>query len=188
MIYSELRERCVEGVVRQSTNPPPLDRIRMLFDASFFQINSDVSERFAANNNQRDLLRASHALTFTAGSAAIPTEVLKKFIEDGTFNVSTTPTSYYGYRKYPNYLRGCDPRLGAWSFIGESIVATTPATIGGGAIPLVAAATFTAITSPSVPATEDDEFVAPDDYLPDFINAMIQFILGQISEQAAATS
>lgn len=182
--YSEIRERCVEGVVRQSPNPPPLDRIRMVFDASFFQVNSSTSERFASQNNQRDLLRASHALTFAAGSATIPTEVLKKFIEDGTFVVPSTPNAVYGYLKYPQFLRGCDSRLGAWSFIGESIVAIKPQT---GAV-LASPATFTAITSPSIPATEDDEFVAPEDYVSDLINALTQFILGQIAQEAAETS
>lgn len=184
MIYSEIRERVTEGVVRQSTNPPPLDRIRMLFDASFPQVNSDVSERFASQNNERDLLRASHSLTFTAGSAAIPTEVLKKFMEDGTFTVPSTPNAVYGYLKYPQFLRGCDPRLGAWSFIGESLVATKPQ--NGGA--LTSPATFTAITSPSIPADEDDEFDAPSDYIPDLIAAMVQYILGQIAQEAATTS
>lgn len=182
--YSEIRERCVEGVVRQSTNPPPLDRIRMLFDASIFTVNSDVSERFASQNNERDLLRASHSLTFTAGSAVIPSEVLKKYAEDGTLTVPSTPNAVYGYLKYPQFIRGCDKRLGAWSFIGESIVAIKPQT---GAV-LASPATFTAITSPSIPADEGDEFDAPEDYVSDLINALIQFILGQISQEAAATS
>lgn len=184
MIYSEVRERVVEGVVRQSPNPPALDRVRMIFDASIFAVNSDTSERFASQNNERDLLRASHSLTFTAGSAAIPSEVLKKYIEDGTFIVPSTPNAVYGYLKYPQFLRGCDPRLGAWSFIGESIVAVKPQT---GAV-LASPATFTAITSPSIPATESEEFDAPSDYLPDLIAAMVQYILGQIAQEAATTS
>lgn len=174
----------MQGVIRNSTSPPPTDRIRAVFDGSIFQINSDVSERFASQNNERDLLRASHSLTFVAGSAAIPTEVLKKFIEDGTFVVPSAPTAVYGYLKYPQFLRGCDPRLGAWSFIGESIVAIKPQT---GAV-LTSPATFTAITSPSIPTDEDAEFDAPTDYVSDLIDAMTQYILGEIAELAAKSA
>lgn len=188
MQYNEIRERVVEGVVRDLPSPPPLDRVRMMFDASFFQINSQVAEAFAARQDWRELLRTEKSLTFTSGSATLSSDVLKKYVADGTFEVSGSPTPHYGFRRYPDYIRGADPRLGAWSTIGESIVATTPGAIGSGATPLSGAATLTAICSPAIPATEDAEFVCPDDFLPEFINAAVQFIRGQIMNEAAETA
>lgn len=181
--YSEIRERCVEGVIRSSTNPPTLDRVRMVFDASFFQINSQVSEAFASRNDRRELLRTVQTLTFTAGSATLPSDVLKKYAGDMTLAVGTT---IYGFRKYPDYIRGSDPRLGAWSSIGESLLATKPVAAGGGN--LSGSATFSSINSPPVPATEDADFVVPEDFLPEFVDAMVQYILGQTVNVAAETA
>jgi hypothetical protein len=179
--YSMVREQCVEGVIRNSTNPPPLDRIRAIFDASFFAINSQTSEAFAARNDKRELLRVVETLTFTAGSASVPTDTLKKFIADATLTVGTT---IYGFRKYNDYIRGHDPRLGAWTQIGESLLANKPQNAGV----LTGSANFSSIQSPAVPATESADFDAPEDYYPDFIAAMTGYILGQTMDVAAETA
>lgn len=181
MIYSEIRERVIEGVIRRSPNPPPLDRLRMIFDASFFTVNSEVADAFAARNDRRELLRVVDSVTFTAGSAPMPTNVLMKFIGDCTLAVGT---AHYGFRKYPDYIRGHDQRLGAWTQIGESLLADKPSNAGV----LTGAATFSSIQSPAVPATEGATFVAPTDYLPELIDAMVNYILGQPAESAAQSA
>ncbi len=186
MTYAEIRERIVQGVVRGAA-PDSLDRVRMQVDAAFFQINSTTAEAFAGHYEFRELLRAERSLTFTAGSAPLSSDVLKKYIVDGTFTVTPAtgqPTPHYAYRKYADYIRNGDPRLGKWTTIGESVLATTPQTLNVGAIPLVGAATLTAICSPPIPATENDDFEAPDDFYPEFINTGILFIRGQPMEQA----
>jgi hypothetical protein len=182
--YKYLREQVVQGVIRGSANPPPLDRVRAIFDGSFFSVNSSLSEAFAAINSKRELLRAQRTLTFSAGSAALPSDTLKKYVEDGTFVDPAHPSAHYGFRKYAQYIRGSDPRLGAWTTIGESILATKPAAGGLYSGP----ANFTAIYSPPVPTSETSDFDAPEDYISDFINAMIQFILGETGDNAAASA
>lgn len=182
--YKYIVTQILDGVIRQSPNPPSQDRIRSAIDASWFSINSQVSEAFAAKESNRELLRASNDITFTAGSGALPTNVLKKFIEDATFVVSTTPTKHYSFRRYPDFIRGGDTRLGYWTTIGESIKAITPQPVTN----FAGTGTLTSICSPAIPDTEDDEFVAPDDFVPDFIQAFVQFILGQTADMAAATS
>ena len=186
--YVTVREMVVEGVIRRSADPPPLDRIRMVFDASFFAINSQVAEAFAARSDKRELLRVVESLTFTAGVATLPTDVLKKYIQDCTL-VTSDSLAHYAFRRYPQYIRGSnDPRLGIWTQVGETVQATTPEALAGGAIPLVGAATFSAIESPPVPATEGATFAAPDDYLPEFLDAMISYIAGSTAHVAAETA
>lgn len=179
--YAYIREQVVQGVIRRSPNPPPLDRIRAIFDASFFTINSEVADAFAARNDRRELLRVVDSVTFTAGSAPMPTNVLMKFITDCTLAVGT---AHYGFRKYPDYIRGHDQRLGAWTSIGESLLADKPSNAGV----LTGAADFSSIQAPPVPATESATFVAPEDYLPELISAMVEYILGQSAEVASETA
>ncbi len=184
LLYSELRERVVQGVIRTSPVSPPLDRIRAVFDACFFQVNSQVSEVFASKDTHRELLRAPKTLTFIAGEADVPTDVLKKYIEDGTFEVTGSPTPHYSYLSYPDYIRTFDKRLGYWSNVGETFKAKKPIT--GAVLTGVALSTF--ICSPAVPTSETAEFVAPSDFLPEFIDAATQFIQGQMLEMAAQTA
>lgn len=183
--YSYIREQVVQGVVRGSLpNPLPLDRIRAQFDAAFFSINSQTAQAYAADQDRRELLRASNTLTFVAGDSALPTNTLKSYIEDSTFYVAGSPTPRYSFRRYPQWLNGGDTRLGTWTNIGEVIKARTPQPVAA----FTGTATFTSICSPDVPATENDDFAAPEDYLPDLIAALVQYILGQTMEQAAQTS
>lgn len=182
--YKYIVTEILDGVIRQSINPPSQDRIRSAIDASFFTINSQVSEAFAAKESNRELLRASNDITFTAGSGALPDNVLKKYIEDATFVVSATPTKKYSFRRYPDFIRGGDTRLGYWTTIGETIKAKTPQPVAN----FAGTGTLTSICSPDIPLTENDEFVAPSDFYPDFISAMVNFILGQTADQAAETS
>ncbi len=192
MNYATIREIVVQGVIRGASSsprtplvPPSLDRIRAQVDAAFFSINSQTSQAYAAQESRRELLRASNDITITSGSGTLPTSTLKAFIEDATFEVSATPTKKYSFRRYPQFLRPGDTRLGYWTNIGETIKVRTPQPVS--TTPNLTA-TFTSICSPEVPATEDDEFVAPDDYVPDLIAALVQYILGQTMEEAAQTA
>lgn len=189
MIYSHIREQVVQGVLRAAatapkaaTLPPSLDRVRAQFDAAFFSVNSALANTFAANQDNREMLRVASDVTFTSGSGALPDNVLEKYISDGTFVVSAL--TKYSFRRYPDWLRGGDTRLGLWTVTGETMQAKTPAPVA--AFTGTAAVSF--ICSPEVPATEDDEFVAPEDFVSDFIDAMILFISGQSAEIAAQTS
>ncbi len=190
--YKYVREQIVQGVLRGAASsprtpmiPPSLDRVRMQIDAAWFSINSQTSQAYAAQESRRELLRASNDITITLGSGTLPANTLKGFIEDATFVVAATPTKKYSFRRYPQFLRTGDTRLGYWTNIGETIKVKTPTPVS--TTPSLTA-TFTSICSPDVPATEDAEFVAPEDYQSDFIQAMIQYILGQIADVAAATA
>lgn len=181
--YSYIREQVVQGIIRASLpNPLPLDRIRAQFDAAFFSVNSALANVFAVDQDQREMLRVASNVTFTAGSGTLPDNVLEKFIPDGTFVVSAL--TKYSFRRYPDWLRGGDTRLGIWTVTGETMQAKTPAPVT--TFTGVAAVTF--ICSPAVPATEDDEFAAPEDFISDFIDAMILFISGQSAEVAATAA
>lgn len=185
--YKYIREQVVQGVIRsasQSRNPivpPPLDRIRAQFDAAFFAVNSQTAQAYAARENQREMLRVSRTLTFVSGDADLPSDTLRSYIEDCTLVVTGKK---YSFRRYPQWLRTGDTRLGYWTEIGDVLKAKTPVT--GAAFS--GSAAFSSIESPEVPATEDAEFVAPSDYVSDFIAAMVQYILGQTTEVAAQTA
>ncbi len=182
MLYSELRERTVQGVIRGLPVSPPLDRIRAVFDASFFQLNSTTAEAFASSYAKRELLRTPHTITFTAGVGTIPSDVLKKYVEDGTF---VGPTGRYSYLPYPDFLRAFDRRLGYWTVRGDVVEAKVP--VSGAVLTGDASTTF--ISSPAVPTAEDDEFVAPDDFTSDLLGALVEYIQGvMIQEQAAKTA
>ncbi len=190
--YAYVREQVVQGVIRAAAAsprtplvPPSLDRIRAQFDAGIFSINSQTAQAYAAQESRRELLRASNDITITSGSGTLPTSTLKAFIEDSTFVVAATPTKKYSFRRYPQWLRTGDTRLGYWTNIGETIKVKTPQPVS---VTPTLTATFTSICSPDIPATENATFVAPDDYLPDLIAAMIQYILGQTMEMAAQTA
>ncbi len=190
--YDYVREQVVQGVLRSAASsprtpiiPPSLDRVRMQFDAAFFSINSQTAEAFAARESNRELLRVSNDISIVSGTGTLPTNVLKKFIDDATFVVEATPTKKYSFRRYPQWLRTGDTRLGYWTTIGEAIKVKTPQPVS--TTPTLTA-TFTSICSPEVPATEDAEFVAPEDFVSDFIQSMIQYIVGQTAETAAQTA
>ncbi len=189
--YAYIREQVVQGVIRAASAsprtplvPPSLDRIRAQFDAGIFSINSQTSQAYAAQESRRELLRASNDITITSGSGTLPTNTLKGYIEDATFIVAATPTKKYSFRRYPQWLRTGDTRLGYWTNIGETIMVKTPAPVTSPTV----TATFTSICSPDIPVTEDDEFVMPDDYAPDLIAAMVGYILGLSMEEAAQTA
>lgn len=180
MTYAEIVERALVQV-QQKQPAFDWDRLRVAIDSAFFQINSTTAEVFAAVDSKREMLRAARTLTFTDGSATLSSDVLKKYIEDGTFTVTGAK---YSYRSYPDFLRAYDRRLGYWTLIGETLRAKKP--ING--IPLTGDVDTTFIQSPPVPALQNSTFVAPDDYLPELIGALVQYALGQIQQQAAATA
>ncbi len=190
--YKYVREQIVQGVLRAAATsprtpiiPPSLDRVRAQVDAAWFSINSQTAQAYAAQESRRELLRASNDITITSGSGTLPTNTLKGYIEDATFVVAATPTKKYSFRRYPQFLRTGDTRLGYWTNIGETIKVKTPQPVS---LTPSLTATFTSICSPDIPATEDAEFVAPEDYIPDLIAAMVQYILGQTMEMAAQTA
>jgi hypothetical protein len=185
--YKYIREQVVQGVIRSASQarnpvvPPPLDRIRAQFDAAFFSVNSQTAQAYAARENQREMLRVGRTLTFVSGDADLPTDTLKSYMDDCTLVVTG---KHYSFRRYPQWLRTGDTRLGYWTEIGDTVKAKTPVT----GVAFSGSAAFSSIESPPVPATEDAEFVAPDDYVPDLIAALVQYILGQTMEQAAETA
>lgn len=187
MDYKTIREQVVQGVIRSAsqarnpTVPPPLDRIRSQFDASFFAVNSQTAQAFAAQQNKREMLRVASTVTFVSGDADLPDNVLESYLEDGTFFITGKK---YSFRRYPDWLRGGDPRLGLWTVVGTTVKAKTPQPV----TLLTGTAAMTFICSPPVPATEDDDFDAPSDFISDFVAAEIQFILGQTVETAAQTA
>lgn len=186
--YAYIRESCVQGVLRRlstqprtPTIPPPLDRIRAMFDGSFLAVNSTVSEVFAANESKRELLRGVDNLSFSAGDAAIPSNTLKKFIEDCTLSFSGVQ---YSFRRYPQWLGASSPQLGLWTSQGETLKAKSK-------IPVTAASgtgVFSSIKSPEIPSSESATFDAPDDFINDFVPAMSQYILGQLMQEAAESA
>lgn len=189
--YSYVREQCIQGVIRAAAVNPrsnlipvPLDRIRAIFDASFFSVNSAVANVFASKQDSREMLRVVNTVTFASGDAVLPDNVLEKFIPDGTLFITGSPTPRYSFRRYPDWLRGGDPRLGLWTVIGTTMKAKTPQPVSA----YSGSATYTAICSPAMPATENASFNAPDDFVSDFIEAMTEFIRGQITEVAATTA
>lgn len=182
MTYAEVIERIIQGV--QAKRPElSLDRLRVQADAAFPQINNQVSEAFAADQNRREMLRRLENVTFTDGEADLPSTVLKKFFDDAVLSITNQRTTF---RRYPDYARGGDSRLTTWSSYGETLFCTEAAVVGVDTTPYTGAATLLAICAPAIPATENAEFVAPDDYVPDFIDAGIAFLLTPESLNAAA--
>jgi hypothetical protein len=155
-----------------------------LIDGSFFQINSQTAEAFAADESRRELLRATKTLTFTAGTTALPSDALKKFIFDATFVETSNPSRRYAFRQWPAYLRSADKRLGYWSTIGETVGAKVPTS----AAPLSGSVSLTCACSPAVPVTETDPYIAPDDFIPELIDTGIDFIRGALLAKAAETA
>lgn len=167
--------------------PPSLNRLRAVVDAAFPQINSQVSQEYAAAESKRNQLRTVKSLTFAGGTAALTDDVLRSYLDDCTLLVSGVAYAYR--REYADFLANVQSRLGIWSTNGATIYANTPATAGSGSTGYVGAASFVCIASPAIPSTEDDEFVCPPDYTSDFIDSFIDFILsGKTMNQAAATA
>lgn len=187
MIYSEVRDRIVFGVIRRATSPPSLNRLRAVVDAAFPQINSQVSQEYAASDSKRNQLRAVKSLTFSGGTATLADDVLRSYLDDCTLSVAGVAYAYR--REYADFLANVQTRLGVWSTNGATIYANTPATAGSGSTGVVGAALFTCIASPAIPTLETDAFVAPPDFVSDFIDAFQDYILsGKTMNQAAATT
>lgn len=175
MIYSEVAERIIQGVLRAK---PDVSRARLLMqiDAAFPRINQEISVAFAANEDQRPLLRKDEALVFIGGSIGIPASVLKDYLRDATLVLSTGDTASL-VEPYADYLRVRDNRLAYWSYSNLLISAKNNATNGGGAY--AGAATLTCIKSPDVPTLATDTFVAPEEFVSMFTTAFIEYLLGQ---------
>lgn len=180
--YAEIVERVVQGVQRLK---PGMSRaaITMQIDAAFPQINNQVSQEYAAVEDNRKVLRKNVALTFAGGVIAVPSNVLLKYLKDATLVLSTGEKAAL-IEPYDDFLRVRDNRLPWWSFNNSVLNAINSATNGGGAY--AGSATLTCIASPDIPALATDPFTGPDDYTPDLIDAMISFLTGK-TEEAAST-
>lgn len=195
MIYSELIERVVQGVVRavpknaKTPDPPPLDRLRMRADAAFPQINSQVAEAFAGRAGHRRLLRSEVSLTFnSSGLATLPTTVLKKFVDD--FELIVTPNSgqpaiYMGYLDATEFRRTQDKRMGKWKIDGLTVTARLPGVGGALVTASVASTVLSCISAPAVPAAAGEAYLAPDDMVPEVIDALINYLMGVTAENAS---
>lgn len=193
MIYSEVIERAVQGVLRaipknaKTPDPPPLDRLRMRAEAAFPQINIQVAEAFSAKASRRALLRSNVSLTFTAGIATLPATVLKKFIKDAQLIVVPNSGSpiYMAYLDAPDYQRTQDPRLGKWKIDGLTVTAALPALAGALVTASMASTVMNCVSAPAVPATAATEYAAPSDMVSEVIDALIQYLLGETVKDAA---
>lgn len=182
MTYAEIVERVIQGVMRVK---PGASRaaVTMQIDAAFPQINNQVSQEYAANEDNRVVLRKNVSLTFAGGVIAIPENVLRKYLKDATLMLSTGEVAAL-IEPYADFLRVRDGRLPWWAFNNLVVNAINSLANGGGAY--TGAATLTCIASPDIPATSATAFAAPDDYVPDLIDALILFIVGTTENQAAA--
>lgn len=186
MLYSEVVERIIQGVQR-SRPDASRGRLTTEIDAAFPQINSQVSEAFAAREDKRPLLgRVFASVTFSAGSATMPAGVLEKYLKDAsltiTFNGALTRLSYRW--PYTDFDRNGESRLGYWAANGTTLKAKTPSPV----IPYVGTGILVAIASPAIPTTASDPFVAPEDYTPEFIATFIEYLLGKTEDKAAEES
>jgi len=152
----------------------------MQIDAAFPRINDEVSNRFAANEDQRALIRKDESLTFVGGSIGIPAGVLKDYLKDATLVLSTGEVASL-VEPYADYLRTRDGRLAWWSYSNLLISAKSSAMNGGGAY--AGAATLTCIKSPDIPTLATDPFVAPEEFLTMFASVFIEYLLGQPEEK-----
>ncbi len=188
------------GVIRRAPDAISLNHLRAVVDAAFPQVNSDVAEEYASDNDKRNELRVTKDLTFavdpdnpSVGLATLPDGLLKKYLNDCSLRVGVAtlvPLQKYAYRPvYDDFLNGGDSRLGRWSTNSNIIGATKPATVGVGPTALTGAAKFICICSPDIPVLETDEYAAPDDFVPDFIDSFIDWILaGKTMTQSASTA
>lgn len=174
MIYSEVVERIVQGVLRAKPDASR-GRLLMQIDAAFPQINDEVSNAFAANEDRRALIRKDESLTFVGGSIGIPAGVLKDYLKDATLVLSTGDTASL-IEPYADYLRVRDNRLAWWSYSNLLVSAKNSATNGSGGA-YAGAATLTCIKSPAIPTLATDTFVAPEEFVTQFIAAFIEYLL-----------
>lgn len=181
MTYAEITERIVQGVRRLNPNASRA-AITLQIDAAFPQINNQVSQEYAAKEDNRAILRRNVPLTFVGGSIGIPESVLRKYLKDSTLMLSTGEIAAL-IEPYADFLRVRDGRLPWWAFSNLLVSAKSSAANGGGAY--AGAATLTCIQSPDVPTTAASTFVAPDDYVPDLIDALIAFVAGKTADTAA---
>lgn len=182
MIYSEIVERVVQGVRRVNPNASRA-ALQMQIDAAFPQINNQVSQEYAAVEDNRKVLRKNVALAFTGGVTVIPGSVLLKYLKDATLVLSTGEKAAL-IEPYDDLLRVRDGRLPWWAYSNFVLSAINSTTNGGGAYS--GGATITCIASPDIPILATDIFNAPDDYVPDLIDGLISFLEGKTESVAAA--
>lgn len=180
MTFDEILERVTWSVKRSSALS--VEQVRVIAEAAFPQINNQVSQEYAAKEDNRAILRKNVSLTFVGGSIGIPQNVLRKYLKDSTLVLSTGEIAAF-IEPYADFLRVRDGRLAWWSFSNLLVSARNSAANGGGAY--AGAATLTCIASPEIPATASTVFAAPDDYNPDLIDALITFVAGRSADAAA---
>jgi hypothetical protein len=181
MTFDEILDRAVWGAQRVSKLPA--DHLRVMAEAGFPQINSQVSEAYAAKEDSRSLLRKDVPLVFVGGTISIPDSVLRKYLQDSTLVLSTGETASL-IEPYADFLRVRDGRLPWWAYSNLLISAKNSLPQGGGAY--AGNATFTCIASPDVPASASVVYSAPADMVPDVIDALISYLAGKSENVAAA--
>lgn len=183
LIYSEVVERIIQGVQRVKPDASHA-RLTMQIDAAFPQIDNEVSEAFAADEDKRPQLgRVFASVSFTAGEAALPAGVLGNYLKDAsltiTFNGSLTRMDYVW--PYTDFSRNREPRLGCWAVNGSTIYAKTPSPVAN----YTGTGILVAIASPDIPTSAGATYVAPADYVSELIEAFIEYLLGKTEEAAA---
>lgn len=174
MTFDELLERVVWDAQRTSQLSP--DRLRVIAEAAFPQINSEVSEAYAAKEDNRALLRKNVPLVFVGGSITIPNNVLRKYLKDATLLLSTGEVASL-IEPYADFLRNRESRLPWWAFNDSVVSAKNSITSGGGVY--VGSAALTCIASPDIPLSPIGAYTAPDDMVPDVMAALIAFLAGK---------
>lgn len=178
--FDEIIDKVSWGVRR--TSQLPIEQIRVIAEAAFPQVNNQVAQEYAADENSRAVLRQNVSLVFAGGVITIPENVLRKYLRDATLLLSTGEIAAFK-EPYADYLRTLDERLAYWSFNDLVLNAKNSAGNGGGVY--VGAATLTCIASPAIPTAAGDQFIAPDDYTPDLIDALRLYVAGTPANQAA---
>lgn len=184
--YAQIVESIIQGVLREKPDASRA-RLTMQIDAAFPQINSQVSEAFAAREDKRPLLgRAFSSVTFDAGEASLPANILEKYLKDAsltiTFNGALTRLDYVW--PYTDFSRNREPRLGCWAVNGQTLYAKTPSPVSN----YDGTGIMVAIASPVVPTSAGATYAGPDDLLPELIDAFIEYLLGKTENESAESA
>lgn len=180
MTFDEILERAVWGAQRVSKLPP--ERLRVIAEAAFPQINDAVAERFAADEGKRSILRTVFALTFAGGTATLTATPLRQYIKDAKLSVAVVagdPPLVFNYVDAVDYDRNGDPRLGKWKIEGLVVTAERPASVV-----LTGAASFSCIAAPAVPATPSTTYAGDGEMVPELIEALTNHLIGQDEDEA----
>jgi len=190
MLYSDLLYSAVNNALRGMIpeQSVALDAIGIA-DSLFPVVSQAVSEAIAADENRRQLLLRQKTLTFTAGVATIPDDVLQNYIFDSTLLNTSNLAYHYAYRDYPDFVRRGDRRLGVYAIRGQDTLVLCDPNVPFTS-PLTASGTRV-LNTPCVvvkPATATTDIDCPAQVLSDLDEALSNAIRGAIIKEAGAAA